>query len=339
MIIRKKILVPVPNVAHLTTDEFDDKLSNANEVLIKTHYSHISAGTELACIAGKESFFSIPGTPGYTAVGEIIELGSDVKDLKKGDLVFTYGPHAEYFKIDVTDRWHGVCVKLPDHINPELAVFTHMGNIAITALRKSNIELGDFVLVTGLGAIGNIIAQLCQLQGGNVIASDINQKRIQIGIDCGIKTIVNSSESDLMEFVEKETLNQLVTTYIDASGMSKVIERSIDCLTLDGEIIILGSPRAKHETDLTEFLQHFHNLPWSHHMKGALEFTFPTHTNEFNKHSIERNSKIIMNLIQQETLNIKPLYSQKIKPEEIQKVYDGLKNNPEKFIGVIIDWR
>ncbi len=339
MITRKKILVPSPNIAQVVTDEFDEKLSNSSEVLIKTHFSHISAGTELACIAGNESFFSIPGTPGYTSVGEIIEIGKDVKDLKIGDMVFTYGPHAEYFKIDVTDRWHGVCVKLPDFIDPELAAFTHMGNIAITALRRSNIELGDFVLVTGLGTIGNIIAQLCQLQGGNVIATDINQKRIQIGHDCGIKRTINSSKSDLKEFVDKETNNQLVTTYIDASGMSKVIEASLDCVAPDGETILLGSPRSKYDTNLTKFLQYFHNLPWNHNMKGALEFTYPTHTNDFNKHSIERNSKIIMNLIQQEKLNIKPLYTQKIKPDEILEAYDGLKNNPEEYIGVLIDWR
>jgi len=339
MIERKKILITEPNVAQLVTDMYDEELSSPNEVLVKAHYSHISTGTELACISGTESFFSIPGTPGYTAVGEIIKMGNNVKGFKVGDMIFTYGPHAAYFKIDITDRWHGVCVKLPSTINPEYAVFTHMGNIAMTALRKSNIELGDTILITGLGAIGNLVSQLCQLQGATVIASDINEKRIQIADACGIQKTTNSSISNLKEFVEKETKHEMVSTYIDASGISKVIEASIDCLALNGETILLGSPRVEHKTDITKFLQSFHLLPWNHNLKGALEFTYPTHETNFNKHSIERNAKIIMNLILQEKLQIKPIYTHKIKPDHIQSAYEGLRNNPEVYIGVVIDWK
>ncbi len=136
MLNRRKIWVPEPNVAQLVSDQFDDVLTSPTQVLVHTHYSHISAGTELACIAGEESFFTIPDTPGYTAVGEIMKKGSAVENLEEGDLVYTYGPHAEYFIIDLEDRWHGVCVKLPEGIDPALASFTHMAGIAMTSLAE-----------------------------------------------------------------------------------------------------------------------------------------------------------------------------------------------------------
>ncbi len=338
MITRRKIFVPETNVAIETSDKFDEKLSSPTEVLIRNKYSHISAGTELACIAGLESFFTIPDTPGYTAVGEVMEIGIAVSKVKKGDLVYTYGPHAEYFKIDTNDRWHGICVKIPDGSDPELAAFTHMAGIAITALRNSSVELGDYVLVTGLGAIGNIVAQLAQMQGATVIATDINDKRIEIAKQCGIGIQVNSMKENLSEIINELTQNKLVSTYIDASGSAKVVNESVNYVALNGETILLGSPRAKYETNLTTFLQHYHNLPWNHTIKGALEFTFPTHEDEFSKHSIERNARIILGLIDREELIIKPFYSHKIQPGEIQSAYDGLRHNPEKYIGVIIDW-
>jgi threonine dehydrogenase-like Zn-dependent dehydrogenase len=113
---------------------------------------------------------------------------------------------------------------------------------------------------------------------------------------------------------------------------------NLDLLSLYGEVILLGSPRAAYETNVTTLLQHFHNFPWSHTMKGALEFTFPTHETEFVKHSIERNAKIIMDLINKDALKIKPFYSHCIPPGEIQSAYDGLREKPEEYIGVVIDW-
>ena len=297
MLKRRKIWVPEPNVAQLVSDHFEDALTSPSQVLVHTLFSHISAGTELACIAGNESFFTIPDTPGYTAVGEIMKKGSAVEALEEGDLVYTYGPHAEYFLIDVKDRWHGVCVKLPEGIDPALASFTHMAGIAMTSLRTSRVELGDHVLVTGQGAIGILAAQLVQLQGGKVLASDVVDSRLEIARKCGIHTTVNPLKTDLKAFIEERTGGSLVSTYIDASGQAAVVEQSLGLVSLYGEVILLGSPRAPYESNLTAHLRHFHNLPWCQTMKGALEFTYPTHQTEFVKHSIERNARIILDLI------------------------------------------
>jgi len=338
MLKRRKILVAGPNMAIEVSDDFDETLSKPSEVLVRNRFSHISAGTELACIAGMESFFTIPGTPGYTSVGEVMDAGDGAGDLFPGDMVFTFGPHAEYFKIDTGDRWHGICIPLPEGMDPELAAFAHMGGIAITALRKSRIELGDDVLVTGLGVIGNLAAQLAQLQGGRVMAADINGHRIALAMQCGINTVLNSASGDLKSFVDEQTGGHKVSTYIDASGMASVIEASMEILAQHGEVILLGSPREPHETNLTRFLQYYHNYPWYHTLKGALEFSYPTHQDEFSKHSIERNSKIIITLILEKKLLIKPIYSHKIKPSGIQAAYDGLREQPDEFVGVIIDW-
>ena len=338
MLKRRKIWVPEPNVAELVSDQFDASLVSPSQVLVRNHYSYISAGTELACLAGSESFFTIPDTPGYTAVGEIMKKGSAVEHLKEGDLVYTYGPHAEYFIIDVEDRWHGICVKLPEGLDPALASFTHMAGIAMTSLRNSKVELGDHVLVTGQGAIGILAAQLIRLQGGDVIASDVVDRRLEIARECGITSTVNPFKTNLKAFVEERTGGTLVSSYIDASGQASVVEQSLDLLALNGEVILLGSPRAPYETNLSDHLKHFHNLPWCQTMKGALEFSYPTHECEFVKHSIERNSRIILDLILKEKLLVKPLYSHKISPAEIQRAYKGLRERPEEYIGVVIDW-
>ncbi|MFP4547394.1 MAG: zinc-dependent alcohol dehydrogenase [Fidelibacterota bacterium] len=334
----RKILVNKEWDINFVTDKFKEKIDNPYEIIVKNKYTHISAGTELACISGLESWFPFPGTPGYTAIGEIIEKGDEVRDFEIGDLVFTMSNHAEYFKLDIRDRWHGVCVKLPAGIDPEHAAFVHMGIIAITSLRVSEIELGDNVLVTGLGVIGNMAAQFARMQGANVIATDIIDERIKVAKQCGIKTAINSKKVDLKKEIDKVTNGESVSTFIDATGVPALIEQYADFVAFNGEIVLLGSPRAEYETNLTNLLQKVHLLPQNLKLKGALEFTFPTQQDEFVKHSIERNAKIILNLINEDKLKIEPFYTQKITPQEAPQAYVGLRDKGEEYMGVVIDW-
>lgn len=333
----KKLLATEPMKVFLVEGEFNDSIVKPTEIVVKTIFSHLSAGTELACLHGLEDWFIIPDTPGYTSIAEVLAKGDEITHVEVGDLVYTYGNHAEYYKLEYGERWHGVCVKLPQGINPEHAAFTHMATIAMTAIRNSNIELGDYVLVTGLGAIGNLAAQLAQLQGATVIATDIDTHRIELAQKSGIDYCINSKKENLSERILEITNGQQVSTYIDATGASAVITDTLKNIQAFGEVILLGSPRAPFQADITKTLQNFHLFP-SLTLKGALEFTYPTHQNDFTKHSIERNASIVMRLINEQKLNIEPIYSHKLLPNAAQSAYDGLKNNPNEYIGVVFDW-
>lgn len=333
----KKVLVSEPWKISTVEEEQEFKIENPNEVILKNVYSHISAGTELACVSGIEGWFPLPNTPGYTAIGEVLEKGDAVEHVEVGDIVYTMGPHQSHFKIDVTDRWHGVCVKVPEGLDGDIASFTHMGGIAMTSLRAANIELGDVVGVSGLGAIGNLAAQFAQLSGATVVATDINPARIEIAQKSGIKHTVDLTKQKIEDVLQEAAGVDKVDCWIDASGQPAVIEQSLEYVAMNGEMILLGSPRAEYQTDLTKTLQKIHLLD-AIRMKSALEFTYPTHQNDFNKHSIERNSRIIMYLIKMGRLQIKPFYSHKVSPDEASTVYNGLKDKPEEYIGVVLDW-
>jgi hypothetical protein len=317
-------------------EDVELKIENPDEIIVENIFSHLSAGTEMACVAGIESWFPLPNTPGYTSVGRILEKGANVNHVKIDDIVYTFGPHASHFKVNVKDRFHGVCVNVPKGLEYDLASFTHMGGIALTSIRASQIELGDVVAVSGLGTIGNLAAQFAQLQGATVIAGDINNKRIKIAEECGIKYLLNVNEKGIEEFLNNIGMDK-VDCWIDASGQSSVIEQSLNHIKNNGEMILLGSPRSEYKSNLTDTYRKIHLLE-AIRLKSALEFTFPTHQNDFNKHSIERNSRIIMDLMIDEKIKIKPIYSHLLKPEEASKAYLGLRDNPEEFIGVVFDW-
>jgi 2-desacetyl-2-hydroxyethyl bacteriochlorophyllide A dehydrogenase len=336
---RRNVVFTNPWDVNMQIDKFTENIQSQHEIIIKNKYSLISPGTEMSCLSGNESWFSLPGTPGYAAVGEILEKGKQIKNLKVGDTVFVFGPHSEYFKINTQDRYSGICIKVPSSVSHDTVPFTRIGTIAMTSLRVSDIELGDYAAVIGMGLVGNLAAQLCMLQGARVIGIDINEKRLEVAKRCGIDCCVNAYLPDYQKQIKEITKGRGISTLIDATGISSVIQKNLTLVAPYGEVILLGSPRSPFESNLTDTLKYVHYMDNGVlSFKGAHEWRYPTFENEYNKHSIERNSVIMLDLLEREKINIGPLYTHKLKPEDCKKAYDGLRKNPGQYIGVIFDW-
>ena len=268
-----------------------------NDVLVQTHYSLISAGTELACLSGVEDWFSFPATPGYASIGEVVAAAAKVTAVATGDIVYSMGGHCQYQRIDTANP-RALCVKVPDGMDLSQAVFTRMVCVAFTALRISTIELGDYVAVTGLGLVGNFAAQLAGLQGGRVIGLDLSERRVELARDCGIDHALELDQLTIEADVGAITDGQGVTTLIEATGNPRALPPALPLVGRYGEVIFLGTPRGAFETDLTDVLRHVHldglgNVTF----KGAHEWRYPVKRDHFVKHSILRNAELALDYI------------------------------------------
>jgi len=312
----KKIVFTGPGAVEVQTVDASFAPVGPTEIVVKTSYSLVSAGTELACLAGIESWFPLPGTPGYIAVGEVREAGAAVARVRPGDVVLTQGPHAGWFKVDTTVPDRGLCLKLAAGLAPELAPLARIGSIAITALRVSRIELGDNVLVTGLGQVGNLAAQLATLQGARVIGVDLRARRRTGAADCGIASTVDAAAPDWKDQVRRLAGSRGISAYIDATGLSAVITDACALVAPYGEAILLGSPRGAFSTNVTELLNRIH-LPGYLTFHGALEWRHPAFKDPFVKHSIERNWEIVMELIAAGRLRVASLCTHRVPPAAV----------------------
>ena len=310
----------------------------AHDVLVKTAYSLVSAATELACLTGSQAWFTFPATPGYAAVGEVVDVGASVSALSPGDNVFYWGGHKQYHVID-TAHSRGMCMKVPDGLPLPLAPFTRMITVAMTALRISTIELGDFVGVVGLGSVGNFAAQLARLQGGCVVGLDLSEGRVERARSCGIPHALTVDRATMAAEVGEITKGRGVTTLIEATGVPAALPDALPIVGHYGEVILLGTPRGVFETDLTGVLDYVHlhghgNLTF----KGAHEWRYPVARDPFVKHSMERNSEIAMDLIRSGDLQVTPLHTHTLSPHEAEKGYRGLQREKDKYVGVVFDW-
>jgi len=323
-----------PNKVELLSFEFPDA-PGPEDVFIEISHSLVSPGTELACLSGTESWARIPFLPGYAGVGQVIAVGDAVGGDRVGDTVFSYTKHASI------DQARVLTVPVPTGLDPLKVVFARMAAVSITALRVSQAEMGDHVAVIGLGLVGNLAAQLFTLAGCDVIGIDLSARRCQLALECGVRHAINPREVDQKEFIADVTGGAMCETVVEAIGLSPVAVKAGELAGKQGEVILLGSPRAPHETDVTPLLQTVHL--WNAgciSYKGAHEWRYPRLRDEggWAKHSIQRNVEIILGLIAEGRLAVELLLTHVLSPRDAASGYVGLRDDKDGYMGVVLNW-
>ena len=213
--------VPVPQV-------------KSGSVLIKTSCSLVSLGTERMLVEfGKaslidkarqqpdkvkqvldkiktdgvqptiEAVFNKLGHPlplGYCNSGTVVAIGNGVTEFKVGDRVASNGQHAEYVCVP-----KNLVAKIPENVSDEEAAFTVIGSIGLQGIRLINPQLGETVVVIGLGLIGLIAAQLLQANGCRVIGIDFDEEKVQLAREKNIIGINPTKGTDPVKYVLEET--------------------------------------------------------------------------------------------------------------------------------------
>ncbi len=239
--------------------EADVPVIKDNQALAKTIVSNVSAGTEMAFYRGTAPQLNskmredglwedLPGAitypmqsdeegiwwMGYSAVSEIVETGRDVKDIREGDIVFTYGSHKEYQIVEEN------AIKVPDNLTCEQASFTTLTEIAFNSILDSSIKLMDNVVIIGMGTLGQLAVQMCKLAGAYVISADFLDSRLKLASKLGADVILNpKKEGGLAENVIK-ILGERSDVVIEVTGNSKALAEAVRCVRNDGQVTVVS---------------------------------------------------------------------------------------------------
>ena len=148
-------------------------------VLIRSHASAISAGTELGGFVGKarpEAIEEPWRSFGYQAAGTVEAVGEGVTQFALGQRVggmgASYALHADRVLVP-----QNLCVALPDSVSFTDAAFIALGATALHAVRRGDVVFGENVGVWGLGMLGQFVVQVCHAAGATVAGHDPAEKR------------------------------------------------------------------------------------------------------------------------------------------------------------------
>ncbi len=121
---------------------------------------------------------------GYTCAGTVVAPGAGVTDLPAGTAVACagggYAVHAEYVWVP-----RNLVAPIPEGVTAAAGASVAIGAIALQGVRQAAIELGDRVVVTGLGLIGLLTVQLARAAGGEVLAVDPLPERRKLALTLG----------------------------------------------------------------------------------------------------------------------------------------------------------
>ena len=336
----KQVVITGQNQVELQEAEIDDKDLGPKEILIDTECTFISAGTELANYTGKEpkvfqpgSWCAYPWRPGYANVGIVRSTGSHVTQAKPGERVFTYGNHASAIRYNE----QRLVIPAPQSIDPSIIAASRMAGVAATAIILGEIQGNPWVVVFGLGTVGNLAAQMFGIRGCRVIGADPVEARCKLAEQCGIPHTVGGDPEAARKAIEELTKGEMCNITVDAVGHSSVVLQALKATADYGQLILLGTPRVPVHANLTELLSDTH-LRWIT-IRGALEWCLPMYSEARNQQSQSSKQQMIFDWIHSGELKIDPLISHRLKPEQIKEAYEGLLNEPGTYTGVLLDWR
>jgi threonine dehydrogenase-like Zn-dependent dehydrogenase len=242
----------------LAFDPIEPQLLQPGEVRIRTLFSGISAGTELTQYRATSPFMNrrwddtrrlfvdSDGAPswdwpvrnlGYEEVGEIVELGTDVTDLRIGQHVYGTWNHRSHHVATadyVRDRL------MPEDADPRSGIFSHIGAVALNGVHDAQLRIGDTVCVFGLGVPGQIVAQAARASGARVIGVDPDRQRREMALRLGMYGALDPTEGSVAERIKAMTGGRGADSCIEVSGAPPALTEAIRAVAYSARVVAMG---------------------------------------------------------------------------------------------------
>ncbi len=347
------------------------------EVLVATEASLISAGTEKMLIdfAGKsmvgkakerpdlvgkvvdklqrDGLFSTmnavfaqleqPLPLGYSAAGRVIAVSEDMKHLyKEGDRVAVAGAGlANHAEINAIPK--NLMVPVPESVSFEHASFATLTSIALHGFRSAKPQLGDTILVMGLGLVGQLAAQITRASGAKVFAVDYDKGRIDIAKECGTHAAYS---------LEDENMDDKVAHFTKGKGFDKVL---ICAATDSSRPIEQAASWARDRADIVLIGKTGTTLPHRDFMQKELNFVVsrsygpgrydPEYEQKGKDYPVgyvrwteRENLAEAIRLMETGDLKIEPLMSHTYPIEDAEEAYSVVVNKSVPQLGVVLTY-
>lgn len=274
----KQLVAVAPRKAAILDGESRDIVSE--EVRIRVEYASPKHGSELAAFRNESphineyydeswhTFLPRVNKPdghgnfgkwnlGNQWVGVIIEAGSDVKEYAVGDRVSGYGGIRQEHIVKAVDNYY--LKKMPQGMSWQNAVCFDPAQFALGGIRDSHLRTGDTVAVFGLGAIGQLAAQMAKLAGAGFVAViDPIERRRETALRAGADAAFNPLNEDVGLELKKATGRLGVDVVIETSATAPALQQALRGLAYGGTTAYVG---------------------WAREFKGGLDWGREAHFN------------------------------------------------------------
>ncbi len=360
----------------LTVDKVPAPAIKSGGILVKNHFSLISAGTEKSSVdLGKMNMLqkarSRPedvkkvlqeikqtgflatyrkvmskldsGKPlGYSSAGIVLAVDPSITEFKVGDRVACggvgYANHADIIFIP-----KNLAVKVPHEVGLDEAAYTTVGAIAMQGVRQAQPTLGEIVAVIGLGLVGLLAAQILKANGCRVFGVDVDPSNVELAKKLGVdRACVRSAD-----------VRSLVYSFSEGYGADAVViaaaTKSSDPVSLAGEI-------ARDRSRIVMIGATGMNIPRPPYYMKELEFKLsrsygpgrydPGYEEKGNDYPIghvrwteNRNMKEFVHLLADRKLDVRSLTTHRFSIDAATQAYQLISGErTEKYVGILLEY-
>jgi len=333
-----------------------------DQIVIETLYSSISPGTERAHLLAEENTMTrakgFPFQPGYSNVGRISAVGRDVSAYRVGQLVVTEQPHVSHVVLPATvgngllpekyrDQYHAALSPdasfTPHHLIFSLPDGTDAGTLAacsifslakvgLHGIRRARVELGEAVVIMGLGAIGLCAAQFARMQGAYpVIGIDPSSERRKFATSMGLDAVI----ADASELAQGHLLmtREKPPVVVEATGRPEAIPLAFQLCARGGRVVLLGSTRGV--TENVNFYADVHKRGLD--VIGVHALTRPIHESVAGNWTDWDDTRLILDLVCQKRIDSAGLVTHELPVAKAADAYKLITESSDA-IGVVLNW-
>ncbi len=210
---------------------------------------------------------TLPHVPGHEVAGEVVEVGTGVMDFALGDNVVVYlyltcgecihcrtgrenlclrlkrvgfevrGGFAEY--LVVPDRQ--LLRLAPGVPFDKAAVLTDAVVVPYHAIRhQAKTQIGDVLLIVGIGGLGIHAVQIAKLAGARVVAADIREEMLELARELGADHVVNPTTADPLQRILELTDGVGVDAVIENVGSADTLAWTLPATKNGGKLVLVG---------------------------------------------------------------------------------------------------
>ena len=360
----------------MTVQELPMPQLSAGQVLVKNHYSLISAGTEGSTVkAARQNYLAkAKARPqqvkqvlqvlktqgvvqtyrtvmkkleaysplGYSCAGEVIEVADDVKDFKVGDLVACGGlsaNHAEVVSVPVN-----LCVKLKEGSDLAQACYNTLGSIALQSVRQADMRLGETCAVIGLGLIGQIVCNLLKASGVRVVGIDVNPAPVaQAAKHCADLALVRGTagiEDKIKDYTNGLGVDAVIiaaaTPSLDPVNFAGAIVRK------KGTVVVLGSVPTGFDREPYYYKKELQLKMSCSYGPGRYDLNYEEkgidYPAPYVRWTEKRNMEAFQELLSSGRMDLSYLTTHMFALKDAPKAYDMVANKTEPYLGVVLKY-
>jgi L-iditol 2-dehydrogenase len=265
---------------HLEIQDYPRPAIAADEVLLRVAACGI-CGSDIHGMDGSTGRRQPPIVMGHEASGTIVEVGAEVRDWAASDRV-TFDStiycgrcwHCRRGEINLCDqrrvlgvscddyRRHGAFaefVAVPQHVLyrvPPEVTFVHAAlveplSIALHAVARSRVAIGDTAVVVGTGMVGLLVVQALRIAGcGRIYGVDVDDHRLQLACQFGADEGFRSDTMDVKAEVLRRTGGRGADLAMEVVGVTLTVQLALALLRKGGQLTLVGNLAPKVEFPL-----------------------------------------------------------------------------------------